>query len=145
MQYAFAARGWQIEPWEETAQMDKNKAMTTFAGFHSRQGEKVEALSGHSSDRSERCFVSPLLPVPRGEKMLVHGVSSMLHPAQGYPGGKPTYNIKLKKEDIQRNGLNLHSAVCQNWASEDEKLVRQQPEKYQQTNSVCQLCAGPRM
>ena len=26
---------------------------------------------------------------------------------------------------------------------EDEKLFRQSPEKYQQTNSVCQLCLGP--
>jgi len=80
MQYAFAARGWQIEPWEETAQMDKNKDIP---------------LTGPKD-------------------------ASFRHYCSCYPGGKPTYNIKLKKED--------------------EKLVRQQPEKYQQTNSVCQLC-----
>lgn len=80
MQYAFAARGWHIEPWEETAQMDKNKDIP---------------LTGPKD-------------------------ASFRHYCSCYPGGKPTYNIKLKKED--------------------EKLVRQQPEKYQQTNSVCQLC-----
>ncbi|CAE7356813.1 ppiA [Symbiodinium microadriaticum] len=83
MQYAFAARGWHIEPWEETAQMDKNKDIP---------------LTGPKD-------------------------ASFRHYCSCYPGGKPTYNIKLKKED--------------------EKLVRQQPEKYQQTNSVCQLCRGP--
>ena len=30
------------------------------------QSTRLDALSGHSSDRSERCFVSPLLLVPLG-------------------------------------------------------------------------------
>ena len=29
MQYALAARGWTIAPWEETAQMDKDKELGT--------------------------------------------------------------------------------------------------------------------
>lgn len=80
MQFALAARGWHIEPWEETAQMDKHKDIP---------------LTGPKD-------------------------AAFRHYCSCYPGGKPTYNIKLKKED--------------------QKLALDQPAEYGRVNSVCQLC-----
>jgi len=80
MQFALAARGWHIAPWEETAQMDKDKDIP---------------LTGPKD-------------------------AAFRHYCSCYPGGKPTYNIKLKKED--------------------QKLALDQPQEYGKVNSVCQLC-----
>jgi len=83
MQYAFAARGWNIEPWIESAQMDK---------------KKDEPLTGAKD-------------------------SSFRHYCSCYPGGKPTYNLKLDPKD--------------------KKLFKESP--YEMTSgpyssSVCQVC-----
>ncbi|CAE8719928.1 unnamed protein product [Polarella glacialis] len=81
MQYAFAARGWRMEPWEaESAQMDKHKD---------------NPLTGKKD-------------------------SAFRHYCSCYPGGKPTYNIRMK--------------------ASDQKLVKDGPSKYNGLNSVCQLC-----
>lgn len=80
MQFALAARGWRIEPWEETAQMDKDKDVP---------------LTGPAD-------------------------SAFRHYCSCYPGGKPTYNLRMQRED--------------------ERLVRQGPSKHARLNSVCQLC-----
>mmetsp|Transcript_32278 Transcript_32278/g.74566 ORF Transcript_32278/g.74566 Transcript_32278/m.74566 type:complete len:516 (-) Transcript_32278:71-1618(-) len=83
MQYAFAARGWKIEPWIETAQMDRHPE---------------EPLTGAKD-------------------------SAFRHYCSCYPGGKPTYNLKVAKTD--------------------QKLFKD--SGYQMTSgpyssSVCQLC-----
>jgi len=81
MQYAFAARGWKIEPWDDAAQMDK---------------DKDEPLTGARD-------------------------ASFKHYCSCYPGGKPTYNLKLSKEDMKlfkEGGYEMtsgpySSSVCQ--------------------------------
>jgi len=80
MQYALAARGWSIHPWEESAQMDRNKD---------------EPLTGPKD-------------------------SAFRHYCSCYPGGKPTYNLRLDPKDA--------------------KLVKPAPRKYGDLGSVCQLC-----
>jgi hypothetical protein len=80
MQFALASRGYVMEPWEETAQMDKHPD---------------NPLTGPAD-------------------------AAFRHYCSCYPGGKPTYNLRLK--------------------SEDAGLVRSSPSKYGQLNSVCQLC-----
>ncbi|CAJ1332328.1 unnamed protein product [Effrenium voratum] len=81
MQYAFAARGWSIEPWEDAAQMDK----------------KVdEPLTGAAD-------------------------AAFKHYCSCYPGGKPTYNLKLAKQDeklFKKGGFEMTAgpyshSVCQ--------------------------------
>lgn len=81
MQYAFAARGWRIEPWEETAQMDKHPD---------------EPLTGAKD-------------------------AAFCHYCSCYPGGKPTYNLKVAKTDerlFKSGGYHMtsgpySSSVCQ--------------------------------
>lgn len=81
LQYAFAARGWKIEPWDDAAQMDK---------------DKDQPLTGARD-------------------------ASFKHYCSCYPGGKPTYNLKLAKEDAKlykESGYEMtsgpySSSVCQ--------------------------------
>lgn len=81
MQYALAARGWKIAPWEESAQMDK---------------KKDDPLTGAKD-------------------------SAFRHYCSCYPGGKPTYNLKIQNRDkhlfkeshfVMTSGP-YSSAVCQ--------------------------------
>lgn len=80
MQYALAARGWSIHPWNETAQMDR---------------KKDEPLTGPKD-------------------------AAFRHYCGCYPGGKPTYNLRLQPKD--------------------QHLAKQSPSRFSATNSVCQLC-----
>lgn len=80
MQYLLAARAWPVEPWEESAQMDRIKD---------------QPLTGTMS-------------------------SAFRHYCSCYPGGKPTYNLRMLPEDAA--------------------LVKEPPAKYNRHNSVCQLC-----
>ncbi|CAK9097892.1 Peptidyl-prolyl cis-trans isomerase A [Durusdinium trenchii] len=81
LQYAFAARGWVIEPWEDAAQMDK---------------DKYQPLTGARD-------------------------ATFKHYCSCYPGGKPTYNLKLAKQDaklFKSGGYEMtsgpySSSVCQ--------------------------------
>lgn len=78
LQYALAARGWTIMPWEEAAQMHDNKEIPL-------AGPKDAAFRHYSG-----------------------------------PVGKPTYEMKLRKEDV--------------------RLVKDQPAKFRGKDSNCQLC-----
>eukprot|EP00434_Breviolum_minutum_P021461 symbB.v1.2.018939.t1/scaffold1487.1/size223630/9 len=78
LQYALAARGWIIMPWEEAAQMHDNKDIPI-------AGPKDAAFRHYSG-----------------------------------PVGKPTYEMKLRKEDA--------------------RLVKDQPAKFRGKDSNCQLC-----
>lgn len=80
MQYALAARGWSVHPWEETAQMDR---------------KEDEPLTGPKD-------------------------AAFRHYCSCYPGGKPTYNLRL--------------------ARTDEDLVQEAPSTFNSLNFVCQLC-----
>eukprot|EP00435_Cladocopium_sp_Y103_P031330 s3229_g7.t3 len=78
LQYALAARGWTIMPWEEAAQMHDSKEIPL-------AGPKDAAFRHYSG-----------------------------------PVGKPTYEMKLRKEDV--------------------RLVKDQPAKFRGKDSNCQLC-----
>ncbi|CAK9066306.1 unnamed protein product [Durusdinium trenchii] len=78
MQFALAARGWTIMPWEESAQMHEDKEVPM-------SGPKDAAFRHYSG-----------------------------------PVGKPTYELKWKKED--------------------SKLAKERPAKYQGKDPNCQVC-----
>ena len=120
MQFALAARGWHIEPWEETAQMEPRSSFSerfflSVLFFSSLCFTKVCSPVKVFQLRFPTCHVKTL---PwrswniHGEVVCVqHGPSedkqkdvpltgpkdaAFRHYCSCYPGGKPTYNIKLK-------------------------------------------------
>lgn len=80
MPYALAARGYDMAPWEDIAQMDK---------------KKDKPLTGPKD-------------------------AAFRHYNRGYPGGKPTYNMRMQKED--------------------KHLIASQQAKHGRLNSNCQMC-----
>jgi len=79
MQYALAARGWNIEPWDDVVQMNQ---------------DRYKPAVGPTD-------------------------AAFRHYCSCYPGGKPTYNLKL--------------------SSKDARLARSAPAHFK-PDSVCQLC-----
>jgi len=80
MPYLLAARGWDVEPWEDAAQMERSK---------------TKPYSGPAD-------------------------AAIRHYGGGYPGGKPTYNLRLEPEDA--------------------KLVKDPLPLHNRYNTNCQIC-----
>ena len=83
--YAFAARGWKIEPWDDAAQ-----TLSSACESNSKRQCHLWKLCAD--------FLSPRMDKDKDEPLTGARDASFKHYCSCYPGGKPTYNLKLSKE-----------------------------------------------
>ncbi len=93
--YAFASRGWKIEPWEDAAQ--KLGLLISFNRY---------MLSRMDKDKD--------VPLTGARD------ATFKHYCSCYPGGKPTYNLKLAKQDGP-----MAAEKMMNRCSQDSKLFKE--------------------
>lgn len=113
MQYALAARGWSVAPWEETAQMDKEKERGKPRVDPKNRERTSPSRPGCAFDGPQECGLSALL-------LLLSGRQAHLQPQAAAARGVTHPLPALRKQD--------------------SKLFLEQRADFARTNSVCQLC-----